>query len=79
MLGGLAAALGMIIMSFSRDATLLAVGVVLAGTSPGLAYPPLSDAVMRLVSKPHQGRTYTAINFGTSVSVIIAGAAALLL
>jgi len=77
-LGGLGAAIGMAIMSVSEGAHVLALGVVLAGTSPGLAYPPLSDAVMRVIAEPQQNRTYAIINSGTSVGVIISGPAALL-
>jgi predicted MFS family arabinose efflux permease len=77
-LGGLAAALGMALMAVSGEAWMLAVGVILAGTSPGLAYPPLSDAVMRLIAEPQQNRTYAIINAGTSVGVIVSGPAALL-
>ncbi|WP_147274845.1 MFS transporter [Ferruginivarius sediminum] len=77
-LGGLAATIGMTIMAASKDPWLFALGVILAGTSPGLAYPPLSDAVTELVRKRHQNRTYAIINSGTSLGVIIAGPAALL-
>lgn len=77
-LGGLAAALGMAMMALAEDVTLFACGVILAGTSPGLAYPPLSDAVMRLIAEPRQNRTYAVINSGTSVGVILAAPAALL-
>lgn len=77
-LGGLAATIGMMLIAMSPNPWVLALGVVLAGTSPGLAYPPLSDAVMQLIAQPHQNRTYAVINSGTSVGVIIAGPAALL-
>jgi predicted MFS family arabinose efflux permease len=75
-LGGLAATLGMLVIALSHDTWLLAFGVVLAGTSPGLAYPPLSDAVTQLITRVHQNRTYAVINSGTSLGVIAAGPAA---
>ncbi|SEO47736.1 Predicted arabinose efflux permease, MFS family [Aquisalimonas asiatica] len=77
-LGGLAATAGMALIAASRGPWLLAAGVFLAGTSPGLAYPPLSDAVARLIAAPQQARTYALINAGTSVGVIVAGPVALL-
>ncbi|MGM0433300.1 MAG: MFS transporter [Pseudomonadota bacterium] len=77
-LGGLGAATGMALIAASQGPWLLGIGVMLAGTSPGLAYPPLSDAVMRLIREPQQNRTYAIINAGTSVGVIISGPAALL-
>jgi len=77
-LGGLCAATGMALMSISSGPWLLGSGVMLAGTSPGLAYPPLSDAVTRLIRKSSQDRTYAIINSGTSIGVIISGPAALL-
>lgn len=77
-LGGSSATAGMTLISQAADPWILAFGVFLAGTSPGLAYPPLSDAVMRLIAQPLQNRTYAIINSGTSVGVIFAGPAALL-
>ncbi|MGJ3262796.1 MAG: MFS transporter, partial [Salinarimonas sp.] len=70
-LGGLAAAGGMALIGLSANAWMLAAGVVLAGASPGLAYPPMSDAVMRLVAERHQNRTYALINAGTSFGVML--------
>ena len=77
-LGGLAAAGGMALIALAPNTWVLVLGIMLAGTSPGLAYPPLSDAVMQLIAEPQQNRTYAVINSGTSVGVIIAGPAALL-
>ncbi len=76
-LGGLAATAGMSVIAFSQGPWMLALGVVMAGASPGLAYPPLSDAVMKVIAEPQRNRTYAVINSGTSVGVIIAGPAAL--
>lgn len=77
-LGGCSATAGMTVIALSHDPWLLAFGVILAGTSPGLSYPPMSDTVMQLIAEPHRNRTYAIINSGTSVGVIIAGPAALL-
>ncbi len=77
-LGGLCAVVGMLIMAGSSNLWMLAVGMMLAGASSGLAYPPLSDTVMRIIEEPFQNRTYAVINSGTSVGVIISGPVALL-
>lgn len=76
-IGGMSAALGMLVISMSDTVWGLALGVVIAGASPGFAYPPLSDAVMRLIQAKHQSRTYTIINSGTSFGVMLAGPLAL--
>jgi predicted MFS family arabinose efflux permease len=77
-IGGLAATIGMTIIALSQSPWLLALGVILAGTSPGFTYPPIADAVMEYISRSQQNRTYAVINSGTSVGVIIAGPSALL-
>lgn len=77
-LGGLAAAGGMALIGLAPNVVALAAGVLLAGMSPGLAYPPLSDAVMQLISEHHQNRTYAIINSGTSFGVMLSGPAAIL-
>lgn len=71
-LGGLAAALGMALIGLAETELALALGVVLAGASPGLAYPPISDAVMMAVSRGRRSRVYAWINSGTGVGVIVA-------
>jgi len=76
-MGGVSAAVGMILIALADGPAMLTFGVVIAGTSPGLSYPPLSDAVMRLVRKESQNRAYTVINSGTSLGVIVAGPLAL--
>ncbi|WP_372425576.1 MFS transporter [Salinarimonas chemoclinalis] len=77
-LGGLAAAAGMALIGLAPNVWVLAAGVVLAGASPGLAYPPMSDAVMRLVAERHQNRAYAWINSGTSFGVMLSGPVAIL-
>jgi len=72
-LGGIAAASGMAVISIASGPWVLAAGVFLAGMSPGLAYPPLSDAVVRLMPDRRQERVYAWINSGTGFGVLIAG------
>jgi len=76
--GGLSAVVGMLFVGIAESPLVLAVGVVLAGSGAGWAYPPMPDAVSRLVSEENRGRTLAAINSGTSYGVILAGPVALL-
>lgn len=76
-LGGLAATGGMALISTATSVDVLTIGVFLAGTSPGLVYPPLSDAVMRLIVEDKRTLTYAWINAGTGIGVIFAGPVAL--
>ncbi len=76
-LGGVCATVGMMIISTTHSSLFLAIGVFIAGMSPGLAYPPLSDAVTRLVQARQRNWTYAIINSGTSLGVIISGPLAL--
>ncbi len=76
-LGGFMATAGMTLIATSSSTLLLTLGVFLAGTSPGLSYPPLSDAIIHVVSQPKRERAYAWINSGTSFGVILAGPIAL--
>ena len=76
-LGGAAATIGMALIAAADDVWTLALGAFVAGASPGLAYPPLSDATLRLVAQPRQGRAYAVVNSGTSAGVVLAGPLAL--
>jgi predicted MFS family arabinose efflux permease len=75
--GAISAAAGMLLIALSEGPVLLAAGVVLAGTSPGFAYAPFSDAVVRLIPEEKQGRTYAVINAGTGFGVLFAGPVAI--
>ncbi len=75
--GGLSATAGMLLIATAHTVCLLAAGVVVAGASAGWAYPPLSDAVARLVRTDGQSQAVSAISAGTSYGVIVAGPIAL--
>lgn len=75
--GGVAAVVGMTLIGTAPSLPWLVAGVLLAGTSPGLSYPPLSDAVVQLRSPARQARTYALINSGTSYGVILSAPLAL--
>lgn len=76
--GGMMATLGMLLVALAASPIGLAVGVTLAGCSPGLAYPPLSDAIKQLCRAEKQNRYYALINSGTSVGVMVSGPLALI-
>ncbi|BBM06157.1 hypothetical protein HAALTHF_49600n [Vreelandella aquamarina] len=57
---------------------MVSIGVTLAGCSPGLAYPPLSDAIKQLCLAEKQSRYYAIINSGTSFGVMVSGPLALI-
>ena len=56
----------------------LALGVLVAGSSSGLASPPMGEAVATTVSEESQDRANALINSGTSIGVAHSGPAALL-
>jgi predicted MFS family arabinose efflux permease len=60
------------------NAVILAAGVVLAGSSTGVASPPLAHAIARTVTAARQDRVQTTVNAGTGLGVMISGPVALL-
>lgn len=75
---GIIATAGVLIVAVAPTAGVLAVGVLIAGSSTGVASPPLAHAVAHTVQVPIRNRTQTVINAGTGVGVAIAGPIALL-
>lgn len=76
----LAAALatgGMALMSAAPGPGIMAVGVVVAGASTGVASPPLAAAVAAWVREPVRDRTQTLVNAGTGVGVLVSGPVAI--
>jgi predicted MFS family arabinose efflux permease len=76
--GGLVAVAGMAAIAAAQGPLTLAAGVFLAGASPGLAYTPLSDVIMRRVAEASRERVYAWINAGTGFGVVVAGPVAIL-
>ena len=76
--GGVAVA-GMAVVAGSPVAWVLALGILVAGSSTGLASPPMGEAVARSIRPSLQDRANAFINSGTSVGVALSGPAALLL
>ncbi|KAA2314677.1 MFS transporter [Pseudooceanicola sediminis] len=71
------AAIGMAGIALAPTPILLAVAVLVAGSSTGLASPPMAAAVEAAVRKGRQDITNTAINAGTSAGVALSGPVAL--
>ena len=76
--GGLCASTGLLIVSQAQSTISLLLGLIIAGISPGLCYPPLSDVVVQMYKKQHQARAYAFMNTGTGFGVILAGPLALM-
>ena len=76
---GSAAVAGMAAVAAAPAAWVLALGILVAGASTGLASPPMAEAVARSIRGGLQDRANALINSGTSVGVALSGPAALLL
>lgn len=75
---GLVAVAGMAGISAAVSPWMLAVGVLAAGISTGLASPPLADAVAGTLAPESQNRAQTFMNSGTGFGVMLSGPVALL-
>ena len=76
---GAAAVVGMAVVAAAPTTWALALGILVAGGSAGLASPPMGEAVARSIRNGLQDRANALINSGTSVGVALSGPAALLL
>lgn len=75
---GVTATIGTALIAAAPGVGLLATGVVIAGSSTGLASPPLADAVARGLTADRADRVQTVINAGTGLGVMVSGPVALL-
>jgi predicted MFS family arabinose efflux permease len=76
---GAVAVVGMAAVAAAPAAWVLALGVLVAGSSTGLASPPTGEAVARSIRDGLQDRANALINSGTSAGVALSGPAALIL
>ncbi|MEG3614755.1 MFS transporter [Isoptericola haloaureus] len=76
-LAGACAAVGMTLVALAPHAAVMAAGALVASTSPGWAWAPLSDAVSQLVRPRHQDRVLSVVSTGTAVGLAVAGPVAL--
>ncbi|TFV56129.1 MFS transporter [Mycobacterium sp. PS03-16] len=70
---GAVAAAGMTVVALAPTAWLLAAGVLVAGTSTGIASPPLAEAISQRMSGAVADRAQTIVNAGTGIGVLISG------
>jgi MFS family permease len=75
---GVVAVVGMATVAGAPTAWVLALGVLVAGSSSGLASPPMGEAVATAIPEESQDRANALINSGTSIGVALSGPAALL-
>jgi predicted MFS family arabinose efflux permease len=75
---GAVAVVGMAVVAGAPAAWVLALGILVAGSSSGLASPPMGEAVVISIREELQDRANTIINSGTSIGVALSGPAALL-
>lgn len=75
---GVIATIGVLMVAAAPTAWMLAAGVLIAGSSTGVASPPLAHAVAHTVRTPIRDRVQTVINAGTCIGVAIAVPIALL-
>ncbi|WP_326547771.1 MFS transporter [Mycolicibacterium sp. ND9-15] len=76
---GAVATLGISIVALAPSAWVLAVGVLVAGCSTGIASPPLASAVAQHVPSSTADRAQTVVNGGTGIGVVLSAPVALLL
>ena len=70
---GAVATLGMTVVALAPSAWVLAVGVLVAGTSTGVASPPLAAAIAQHVPGAAGDRAQTMVNAGTGIGVLVSG------
>ena len=73
MLAGVTATVGIATVAAASSATMLALGLLIAGSSTGIASPPMAAAIARAVSDSRADQAQTIVNAGTGVGVIVSG------
>lgn len=78
-LAGATATVGIVTVAAASSASMLAVGLLVAGSSTGIASPPMAAAVARWISEARTDQAQTLVNAGTGVGVLVSGPIALAL
>ncbi|BBY17057.1 MFS transporter [Mycolicibacterium litorale] len=76
---GVVATVGISTVAAAPSTLFLAVGILVAGCSTGIASPPLAAAVAHLMRGAVADRAQTIVNAGTGIGVVVSGPVALLL
>jgi predicted MFS family arabinose efflux permease len=76
-LAGLLAAIGMVIIGRAASVPVLALGIVVAGASSGLAFPPFADFAAAHLDPERRGGALAAISSGTGWGVALAAPVAI--
>ena len=69
--GGALAAAGMAIVASAQSGAALAAGIVVAGASSGLVFPPFADAVQQRLPAERRPRALAIISSGTGWGVLV--------
>lgn len=78
-LAGVVATVGIAAVAVAPSAPVLAVGILVAGSSTGIASPPMAAAVTEWVTHEARDRAQTVVNAGTGLGVLVSGPIALVL
>lgn len=78
-LAGTMATVGIALVAAASSAGMLAVGLLVAGSSTGIASPPMAAAVAQWISEARRDKAQTLVNAGTGVGVLVSGPIALVL
>lgn len=76
---GVLATAGIATVAAAPNATVLAIGVLVAGSSTGVASPPLAAAVAQAVRERSRDAAQTIVNSGTGAGVLVSDPLAMLL
>jgi predicted MFS family arabinose efflux permease len=76
---GVIATIGTTFVALSVNGVMLAIGILVAGMSTGLASPPLAEAIARVVDSERQDRAQSIVNAGTGIGVLLSGPIAMVL
>lgn len=74
---GVVATVGVLLIALAPNAMALAIGVIVAGSSTGIASPPLAQAIATTVRERVRDRAQTVVNAGTRLGVLISAPVAL--
>ncbi|TDD37276.1 MFS transporter [Actinomadura sp. KC06] len=76
---GVVATIGTATVALAPSSLVLAAGVLVAGSSTGIASPPMAAAVSRWVREGVRDRAQSVVNAGTGIGVLVSGPIALVL